>query len=192
MSSLSPNEDARRTSPRKTAGRMSHYLARESNKQKGREEVKKSGGGMKKRAAKESDSSSDDDSDSDTSATPRKKLRVATGGRESGWTKSIGVSRQSKVAKVRESGTGRVAAKGTKTLNYGSDNFSSSSNDSTPKATMGKYSIEKLLKNIEEKDKMIRSLELEISKSKVTPRMNKTKVQEELKWLERRQTSPRQ
>jgi hypothetical protein len=35
-------------------------------------------------------------------------------------------------------------------------------------------------------------LELEISKSKVTPRMNKTKVQEELKWLERRQTLPRQ
>ena len=35
MSSLSPNKDARRTSPRKSAGRMPHYLARETNKQKG-------------------------------------------------------------------------------------------------------------------------------------------------------------
>ncbi len=42
MSSLSPNEDARRKSLRKSAGQMPHYLARESNKQKGggrREEV---------------------------------------------------------------------------------------------------------------------------------------------------------
>ena len=68
------------------------------------------------------------------------------------------------MAKVRKSGTGRVAAKGKKTLDYFSDNF------------MGKHSIEKLLKKIEEKDKMIRSLELELSKSKVTARMNKTKV----------------
>jgi hypothetical protein len=29
---------------------------------------------------------------------------------------------------------------------------------------------------------MIRSLEIELSKSKVTARMNKTKVREELKW----------
>ena len=47
---------------------------------------------------------------------------------------------------------------------------------------MRKHSIKKLLKKIEEKDKMIRSLELELSKSKVTLRMNKTKVREELKW----------
>ena len=51
-------------------------------------------GGVKKRAAKESDSSSDDDSDSIMSgAKPRKKTRVATGGRKSGGTKSIGDSR---------------------------------------------------------------------------------------------------
>jgi hypothetical protein len=90
---------------------------------------------VKKRAAKESDSSPDDDSDSDTSAKPRKKKRVATGGQKSGGTKSIGVSRRSKLVKVRKSGTGRVAAKGKKTLDYGSDDFSSSSDDSTTKAT---------------------------------------------------------
>jgi hypothetical protein len=38
------------------------------------------------------------------------------------------------------------------------------------------------LKKIIEKDKMIRLLELEISKSKVASRMNKTKVREVLKW----------
>ena len=52
MSSLSPNEDARRTSLRKSAGQMPHYLARESNKQKGGKGGKKSGGGVMKRAAK--------------------------------------------------------------------------------------------------------------------------------------------
>ncbi len=47
---------------------------------------------------------------------------------------------------------------------------------------MGKHSVKELLKTIQEKDKESRSLELELSKSKVTSRMNKTKVQEELKW----------
>jgi len=52
-----------------------------SNKRGGGE--KKSGGRVKMRAAKESDSSLDDDSDSDMSgAKPRKKTRVAAGGRK--------------------------------------------------------------------------------------------------------------
>ncbi len=89
---------------------------------------------------------SNNDSYSDTSAKPRKKSRVATGSQKSGGTKSIGVSRWLKVAKVRKSGTGRVAAKGKKTLDYGSDDFSSSSNDSTPKATMGKQQQQQLRK----------------------------------------------
>ena len=132
---------------------------------------------MKKRAAKESDSSSDDDSDSDTSgAKPRKKTRVATGGQKNSGTKSIGVSRRSKAKKVRKSGTGGVAAKGKKTLDYGSDDFSSSIDVSTPKATIGEHSIKILLKKIKEKDKIIMSLELELSKSKVTTRMTKAKV----------------
>ncbi len=48
MNSESPNNDARRTSPRKSAGRMPHYLARESNEEKGGKGVKKSGGGVNK------------------------------------------------------------------------------------------------------------------------------------------------
>ena len=72
---------------------------------------------------------------------------------------------------------------------YDSEDFSSS-NVSTPKATIvksrsdsvGKHSVKELLKKIKEKDKMIRSLELELSKSKVTSRMNKTKLREVLKW----------
>ena len=75
--------DAKRTSPRKSAGQMPHYLARESNKQKGGKGVKKLGGGVKKRAVKESESSSslsDDDSDSVASVQPRKKSRGTTGG----------------------------------------------------------------------------------------------------------------
>jgi len=38
------------------------------------------------------------------------------------------------------------------------------------------------LKKIEEKDKIIRLLEVELLKSKLTSRMYKTKVREELKW----------
>ena len=83
------------------------------------------------------------DSDDEGSAKRRKK---------SGGTKSIEVSRWSKVAKVRKTGTGRVAAKGKKTLDYGSDDFSSSSDDSTTKATMGKHSVKELLEKIEEKN----------------------------------------
>ena len=64
--------------------------------------MKNLGGGVKKRAAKESDSLSDNDSDSDSSVKPRKKLRGATGGRNSGGTKSIGVSRGSKSGKSDE------------------------------------------------------------------------------------------
>ena len=91
MSSLSPNEDARRTSPRKSVGKMLHCLARESNKQKGGKGGKKSGGGVKKQG-KESDLSSDDDSDMSVKPS-RKKSRGAAGGQKSEGTKSIKVSR---------------------------------------------------------------------------------------------------
>jgi len=62
-----------------------------------------------------------------------------------------------KVVKVKKPRTG---AKGKKTLDYDSDNFSSLSNDSTPKQ-WGSPSRNCLKK---------------------TSRMNKVKVQEELKW----------
>ncbi len=42
-SSSSPNQDPRRTSSRKSAGQMPHYLARESNEQKGVKQAKKLG-----------------------------------------------------------------------------------------------------------------------------------------------------
>ena len=120
MSSNSPNDDARRTSPRKSAGRMPpHYLARETNKGKGVKGVKKLGFGLKKRTAamKQSESSSlyDDDSDSVTSVQPRKNSRGTTVGQMSGGTRSLGVSRGAKVAKGKKSSAGASAAKGKKT-----------------------------------------------------------------------------
>ena len=185
MSSLSPNNNARRTSPRISAGQMPHYLARESNEQKGVKQAKKLGVGLNKWAAaeeSESLSSSDDDSDSIASVQPRKKLRGTTVGRMSGGTRSVGVSRGAKVAKGKKLSTGASAAKEKKTPDYRSDDFSSSSDDLTQKAMKGKHSIKDLLEKIEEKDKMIRSLDLKLSNGKVTSRMNKAKVREELKW----------
>jgi hypothetical protein len=82
-------------------------------------------------------------------------------------------------------------AKGKLTLHYESEEFlSSDSNDSTPKAiivksrsdSVGKHSIKEMLKTIQERDKKIRALELELSKTKVNSRMSKMNVQEELNW----------
>jgi hypothetical protein len=60
--------------------------------------------------------------------------------------------------------------------------FSLSSDDLTQNSMKGKHSIKDLLKTIEEKDKIIRSLDLKLSQQRVTSRMNKTKVRKELKW----------
>jgi len=84
--------------------------------------------------------------------------------------------------KRKKSCAGASAAKGKKTQNYNSDDFSSSSDDSIQKSMKGKHSIKDLLKTIEEKDKIIRSLDLKLLQQWVTSRMNKTKVREELKW----------
>jgi hypothetical protein len=188
MSSNSPNDDARRMSPRKSAGQMQpQYLARETKEKKGGVGAKKLGVGLKKRTSaieSESPSSYDDDSDSLPSVQPRKKSRGTTVGRMSGGTRSHGVSRGAKVAKGKKSSTGASAAKGKKTPEYRSDDFSSSGDDSdsTQKSRTGKHSVKDLLEKIKEKDEMIRSLNLKLSNSKVTSRMNKTKVREELKW----------
>jgi hypothetical protein len=104
----------------------------------------------------------------------------------------IKVSRVVNGAKVKKLKTG---AKGKNTLDYDSDDLSSS-DDLTQKATilksrsdsMGDQSLKELLKKIKEEDKKTRSVELELSKLKLTSRMNKRKVREELKWMERRQT----
>ena len=189
MSSNSPNDDARRTSPRKSAGRMPpHYLARETNERTGGGGAKKLGVGLKKRTAamkqSESPSSYDDDSDSLPSVQPRKKSRGTTVGRMSGGTRSHGVSRGAKVAKGKKSSTGASAAKGKKTPEYRSDDFSSSGDDSdsTQNSRTGKHSVKDLLEKIKEKEEMIMSLNLKLSNSKINSRMNKTKVREELKW----------
>jgi hypothetical protein len=180
MSSRSAMEDGPRKSPRKTAGNKPHYLAKEYNKDKGGKGGKKMGGGRKKRA-KECNSSSEDDSDGGVSQT--KKSRGSEGGQKSRGGKSIGVSTVVDRARVTKPKTG--GAKGKMTLQYDSEDFSSGDSiDSTPKATIvkrridgvGKHSIEELLKTIQEKDKEISSLELELSKTKVNSRMNKTKV----------------
>jgi hypothetical protein len=73
-----------------------------------------------------------------------KKSRGTTGGRMSGGTRSDVVSRGAKVAKRKKSCTGASDAKGKKTPDYNSDDFSSSSDDSTQKATKGKHSIRSL------------------------------------------------
>ena len=96
-----------------------------------------------------------------------------------GGGKSIGVSRVAKEVKVNKVKKG---AKGKNTLDDDSDDFSLS-DDLTPKATIiksrsdsvGKHSINELMKKIEEQDKKIRSLEVELSKSNLTSRMNKRK-----------------
>ncbi len=98
----------------------------------------------------------------------------------------IKVSRVARGAKVKKL---KMGAKGKNTLDDDSDDFSSS-DDLTPKATIlknrsdsvGKQSVKELLKKIKEKDMKIRSLESELSKLNLTSRMNKRKVQEELKW----------
>ena len=226
MNSLSPKDEGRRTSPRKSAGRMPHYLARESNKEKVGKGVKKSGRGVNKRAVeeeselssssdsvrsiqprkkssveeegvkgakklgvglnkrmaamKQSESSSyDDDSDSVTSVQPRKKSRGTTVGRMSGGTRSLRVSRGAKVAKGKKSSAGASAAKGKKTPEYESDDFSPSGDDSdsTHNSRTGKHSVKDLLEKIKEKDEMIRSLNLKLSNSKVTSRMNKQRCE---------------
>ncbi len=67
--------------------------------------------------------------------------------------------------------------------------YTSSSGDSIPEATIYesaeeeiKRSWQDLLKIIDKKDKKIRSLELEISKSKMANQHNKRKVREEYQW----------
>jgi hypothetical protein len=135
---IEPKRGCKEDESEDSAGKMLHYLARarESNEQKGGKGGKKSGDGVKKQG-KESGSLSDNESD--MSVKPRKKSRGAAGGQNIGGTKSIGVSRG--VAKVVKVTKPRTTVKGKKTLDYESGDFSSSTDDSTPKATMGKHSV---------------------------------------------------
>jgi hypothetical protein len=71
------------------------------------------------------------------------------------------------------------------------DNDNYSSDEFTPTAivvnenrysTGGKHSIKGLSKIIDEKNETIRTLELELLKSKFTTRMSKKTIREELQW----------
>jgi hypothetical protein len=76
-------------------------------------------------------------------------------------------------------------------MTYKSDRYSSSEDEATRRARGSKrhekvgneQTIDDLMKVIEDRESTIRSLELEISKTKMTSRMNKKKVREELKWM---------
>ena len=85
-------------------------------------------------------------------------------------------TRGAKVVKEMKSSTRASPAKGKKTPDYRSDEFSFSSDDSTQKAMKGKHSIKDLLEKMKEKDNIIRLLDLKLSNAKVTSRMNKAKV----------------
>jgi hypothetical protein len=116
MSSLRPSKDARRKSPRKTAGEMPQYLAREYEENKRGQGGKKSGGDGKMQAretggkvgSKEKplvflSSSSSSNYDSYTSViVPMKKSRGEKSRPTSGGGKSIRVSRVAKGAKVNK------------------------------------------------------------------------------------------
>ena len=74
-------------------------------------------------------------------------------------------------------------------MTYKSDRYSSSEDEATRRAGGSKRcekvgnerTIDDLMKLIEDRESTIRSLELEIAKTKLTSRMNKKKVREELK-----------
>ena len=100
MNSLSPKDEGRRTSPRKSAGRMPHYLARESNEEKVGKGVKKSGRGVNKRAVEE-ESELSSSSDSVRSIQPRKKSSVKEKGVKG--VKKLGVGLNKRMAAMKQS-----------------------------------------------------------------------------------------
>ena len=159
MSSSSPNHDARRTNATLLGKRIEQTKGGERSEEVGRwcEET----GGKKRESLSSSDD--DDDSNSAVSVQPMKKSMGTTGGRMSGGTRSVVVLRGAKGTKRKKSCAGASAAKGKKTQNYNSDDFSSSSDDSIQKSMKGKHSIKDLLKTIEEKDKIIRLLDLKLT-----------------------------
>jgi hypothetical protein len=103
MNSLSTKDDGRRTSPRKSAGQMPHYLARESNEEKVGKGVKKLGRGVNKRAVEE-ESELSSSSVSVRSIQPRKKLRRITV-EEKGvkGAKKLGVGLNKRMAAMKQS-----------------------------------------------------------------------------------------
>ena len=101
---------------------------------------------------------------------------------------SKGAAKTSQVV-VQKGGKVTAVTKKT-TKEYRSDEYSSSEDSATGRARgskerhekIGRTTIDDLLKLIKDKERKIRSLELEVTKSRMTSRMNKKKVREELKW----------
>jgi hypothetical protein len=131
----------------------------------------------------ESNYNSLDEEDNDLSEDeqPKKKSR--------GYTSPKRASPKVTAKKSQDKGTQKGKARKT-TQEYSSDGYSSSEDYAIARASgskeehagRGRTTIDDLLRIIDDKDKRIKSLELELAKSRMTTRMNKTKVQEELKW----------
>ena len=125
--------------------------------------------------------SDEDDDDLSEDEHPKKKSR--------GYASPKRASPKVTAKKSQDEGTQKGKAKKT-TQEYSSDGYSSSEDYAIARARgskkvhagRGKPTVDELLRMIEDKDERIRSLELELVKSRMTTRMNKTKVREELKW----------
>ena len=129
------------------------------------------------------DASDDDDEDTSEDERPKKKSRLYANPKR---MSSKGIANTSPVIMQR----GGKATAVTEKMTYKSDRYSSSEDEATRRAEGSKRcekvgnerTIDDLMKLIEDRESTIRSLELEIAKTKLTSRMNKKKVREELKW----------
>ena len=181
MNTLSQSEGGRRTSPRKKKSAVDDSEEWEEKRKRGEDKKKKPP------LFKTTLNSSDYDSDESEEVKIGKSKIKLKGGTKNKNDVGVKISGTSGEAKREREGW----EKG-KRLGYESDVSPSSSEESTPpKASFvnrsrydseGKHSIKDLLEELNDKEKIIRSLELELAKSKMTTRMNKRKVREELKW----------
>ena len=181
MNTLSQSEGGRRTSPRKKKLVVDDSEEREEKQKRGEDKKKKPP--LYKTTLNSSDYDSDE-SEEVKIVKSKIKLKGGTKNKNDVGVKISGTRGEAK--REREGGV-----KG-KRLGYESDVSPSSSEESTPpKASFvnrsrydskGKHSIKDLLEELNDKEKIIRSLELELAKSKMTTRMNKKKVWEEFKW----------
>jgi hypothetical protein len=140
---------------------------------------KRVGGEAKKRVIDSSSDKSFADTGNKRGITSKKARGVAMRKEESSFSSRT-------TTRVGKDNLGEEQCKLERHLGY---DYTSSSRDLTPEATVYKSAEEEikhswryLLKVINEKDKKIRSLELEISKSKMANQHNKRKVREEYQW----------
>ena len=181
MNTLSQSEGGRRTSPRKKKLVVDDSEEREEKRKRGEDKKKKPP------LFKTTLNSSDYDSDESEEVKIVKSKIELKGGTKNKNDVGVKISGTRGEAKREREGGGKG-----KSLGYENDVSPSSSEESTPpKASFvnrsrydskRKHSIKDLLEELNDKEKIIRSLELELAKSKMTTRMNKRKVREEFKW----------